>query len=348
MVQDALYVFNISGTEAMTTATTAEKLSDAIDTQEKGINNGGGECFVVVHCTDESTAAKGRGFKVTLKHCDTSTGTYSDAAVFETQIDRVETGKLFLKFHVPLGVKRYIKLSILALPTYYGKPIDITTASDNATKVATAIVALATQFLPEWVVTRDTATVIFTANANGVREGKYKYLPGATGAAGTMTRVTPGTADQKEVRHLLITAACGTNGPLFFVLNDIMYGQATIPVTIAANTATKVSNEIVLLAKNFLPSWVVTQGAGATVTFTADAVGVRNAANAFNGMDTGVVGAVTETTAGDVAVKSVLTLTLTTAVAVPGDIRVQLNGVNYGAPVQMVAGSVFKGAVVTA
>lgn len=346
MVQDFIYVFDISGTEAMTTATTAEKLSDAIDTQEKGLNDGGGQCYVVVHCTDASNAAKGRGFKVTLKHCDTSTGTYLEAGTFEAQIDKVQTGKLFLKFHMPISMKRYVKLSILALPTYYGKPIDITTASDTAVKVATAIVALATQFLPEWVVTRDGANVIFTADSNGVRSGSYKYLPGATGAAGTMTITTPGTADQKEVRNLLITAAASANGPLFFVLNDIMYGTATIPVVIASDSAAKVAAEIRALAKVFLPSWVVT-GATDAVIFTADAVGVRNGTYAFSGLDTGVTGSIAETTAGEAAVKAVHTLTIATAVAVPGDLRITLNSVAYGAPVQMAGGSTFKAAVVT-
>jgi len=105
---------------------------------------------------------------------------------------------------------------------------------------------------------------------------------------------------------------------------DMVGNEMLITAAAASDSAAKVAGLIRAAAAQFLPNWVVT-GATADVIFTAAANGVNTGTRTFDGGATGITGSIAVTTAGAAGDKAVYTLTVATACAATGYIRIELD-----------------------
>jgi hypothetical protein len=115
-----LYTFAISGVEAMLTATTVAKVSDAIDLGVADLGDGATDlyCHIV---TAGGNAAAGASFLVELTECATSGGTYTPALSKTVLLaDALKTGNDLMHSKLPAGLKRYVKIQVTGAASMTG------------------------------------------------------------------------------------------------------------------------------------------------------------------------------------------------------------------------------------
>jgi hypothetical protein len=107
-----LYTFAISTVEAMLTATTVAKVSDAIDLQAALLGDGATDlyCHIV---TAGGNAAAGASFLVELTECDTTGGSYTTALARTVLLaDALRSGNDLMHAKLPAGLKRFVKIQV--------------------------------------------------------------------------------------------------------------------------------------------------------------------------------------------------------------------------------------------
>lgn len=119
MLLDQLYAFNISGTEAMLTATTVAKVSDALSLEAANL----GDCnnvYFNVYSTNAGDSATGASFLLELKDCDTVGGSYVTIASKTVTLAVAKAlGELY-KVAIPKGTRQFLKSSITGAASMTG------------------------------------------------------------------------------------------------------------------------------------------------------------------------------------------------------------------------------------
>jgi len=123
-----LYTFSLSSVEAMLTATTVAKVSDAINignpstaTADSG-NLGDGATDLYCHIvTAGGNAAVGASFLVELTECATSGGTYTTAMARTVLLaDALKSGNDLMHSKLPAGLKPYVKIQVTGAASMTG------------------------------------------------------------------------------------------------------------------------------------------------------------------------------------------------------------------------------------